>query len=103
MEVIYTGIFQTPETIVTAVLQEDADVLGLSILSGAHMHYAEEVLALFKKHGLSDVLFLLGGTIPKQDAARLREMGVEGVFGPGTHTGEIVAFIQRWAAEQRPV
>lgn len=101
MEVIYTGIFQTPETIVNTVLQEDADVLGLSVLSGAHLHYAEEIAKLLQQHDLDDVLFLMGGTIQKQDVSRLNEVGVQGVFGPGTHTDDIVKFIRGWAAEHR--
>ena len=84
MEVIYTGVFQTPEQIVNTVLQEDADVLGISILSGAHMYYAEEVSRLLREQGVDDVLMLMGGTIPKADIPRLQELGIAGVFGPGT-------------------
>jgi methylmalonyl-CoA mutase C-terminal domain/subunit len=102
MEVIYTGIFQSPEVIVNTVLQEDADVLGLSILSGGHVYYAEEILRLLRLQGMDDVLFLMGGTISKTDAVRLNELGVAGVFGPGTHTAKIVEFIREWAAESRP-
>ncbi|MBJ7593781.1 MAG: cobalamin B12-binding domain-containing protein [Candidatus Dormibacteraeota bacterium] len=94
MEVVYTGIFQTPESIMRALVQEDARVLGLSSLSGAHMEYAEELCRLLRENNLSDVLFLVGGTIPEEDAARLRELGVAAVFGPGTPTTEIVSFIQ---------
>jgi methylmalonyl-CoA mutase C-terminal domain/subunit len=93
MEVVYTGIFQSPESIVTTVVHEDADVLGLSSLSGAHMEYAEEIVALLHDNGRDDVLFLVGGTIPDPDAARLKASGIAEVFGPGTHTGEIVRFI----------
>ena len=98
MEVIYTGIFQTSETIVETVLQEDADVLGISILSGAHTHYAEEIGALLRQNGLDDVLFLLGGTVPKEDIEKLKASGVAEVFGPGTHTSDFVKYILEWAA-----
>ena len=95
MEVVYTGIFQTPESILRAVIQEDADVLGLSSLSGAHLEYALEIVELLKQHGAEDVLFLVGGTIPADDAEKLRAAGVAGVFGPGTPTGEIISFIEQ--------
>jgi methylmalonyl-CoA mutase C-terminal domain/subunit len=94
MEVVYTGIFQTPESILRAVIQEDADVLGLSSLSGAHLEYALEIVELLKQNGAEDVLFLVGGTIPADDAAALRAAGVAGVFGPGTPTAEIIRFIE---------
>jgi methylmalonyl-CoA mutase C-terminal domain/subunit len=94
MEVVYTGIFQTPASILSAVLQEDAQVLGLSSLSGAHMEYAEELCQLLKENGLGDVLFLVGGTIPDEDAARLKQLGVAEIFGPGTPTGAIVDYIR---------
>ncbi|MFQ5873343.1 MAG: cobalamin B12-binding domain-containing protein [Dehalococcoidia bacterium] len=102
MEVIYTGIFQSAEQVVSTVVQEDADVLGLSILSGAHIHYAEEILSLLSKEEADDILLLMGGIIPKKDIPRLKELGVAGVFGPGTYTTEIVRFIREWAAENRP-
>src|SRR3712207_1717252 len=76
MEVVYTGIFQTPDSILSAVLQEDAQVLGLSSLSGAHMEYAEELCQMLEENGLGDVLFLVGGTIPDEDAERLKQLGV---------------------------
>ena len=101
MEVIYTGVFQTPEQIVNTVLQEDADVLGISILSGAHMYYAEEVSRLLREQGVDDVLMLMGGTIPKADVPRLQELGIAGVFGPGTYTSEIVRFVHEWMAQHR--
>ena len=101
MEVIYTGVFQTPEQIVNTVLQEDADVLGISILSGAHMYYAEEVSRLLREQGVDDVLLLMGGTIPKADIPRLQELGIAGVFGPGTYTSEIVRFVHEWMAQHR--
>jgi methylmalonyl-CoA mutase C-terminal domain/subunit len=103
MEVIYTGIFQTSASIVETVLQEDANILGVSILSGAHLHYAEEIGALLRENGLSDVLFLLGGTVPKADVERLKACGVAEVFGPGTPTSDIVRYIREWAAQQNLV
>jgi methylmalonyl-CoA mutase C-terminal domain/subunit len=93
MEVVYTGIFQSPESIVTTVVHEDADVLGLSSLSGAHLEYAEDILALLHENGRHDVLFLVGGTIPGHDAKRLKQAGIAEVFGPGTPTGDIARFI----------
>ncbi len=93
MEVIYTGLRQTPEQIVGAALQEDADVIGLSILSGAHMHICPRVMELLKARGLSDVLVVVGGIIPDVDAPRLREMGITGIFLPGTPMQDIIAFI----------
>ncbi|HVV75625.1 MAG TPA: cobalamin B12-binding domain-containing protein [Mycobacteriales bacterium] len=94
MEVVYTGIFQSPESIIRSVIQEDADVLGLSSLSGAHLEYAVEIADLLRENGADDVLFLVGGTIPDEDAEELRRVGVAGVFGPGTPTGDIVKFIE---------
>jgi methylmalonyl-CoA mutase C-terminal domain/subunit len=93
MEVIYTGLRQTPEQIVGAALQEDADVIGLSILSGAHMHICPRVMELLKERGLTDVLVVIGGIIPDVDISRLREMGVAGIFLPGTPMQTIVTFI----------
>jgi methylmalonyl-CoA mutase C-terminal domain/subunit len=93
MEVIYTGLRQTPEQIVTAALQEDADVIGLSILSGAHNHIAPKLMELIKTRGLDDVLVVIGGIIPDVDIPRLREIGVKGIFQPGTPIDEIVKFI----------
>src|SRR5215216_6571111 len=80
MEVIYTGLRQTPEQIVTAALQEDADVIGLSILSGAHMHICPRIMELLRSHGLDDVLVLIGGIIPDADVSKLNAMGIPGVF-----------------------
>ncbi len=94
MEVIYTGLRQTPEQIVTAALQEDADVIGLSILSGAHMHICPRVVELLKQHGLDDVLTVVGGIIPDVDIPRLNALGIEGVFLPGTSMQHIVDFIR---------
>ncbi|MGE0448655.1 MAG: cobalamin B12-binding domain-containing protein [Vicinamibacterales bacterium] len=93
MEVIYTGLRQTPEQIVTAALQEDADVIGLSILSGAHNHIAPRLMALLREQGLDDVLVLIGGIIPDVDVPKLKAMGIKGVFPPGTPMHEIVSFI----------
>ena len=93
MEVVYTGIFQSPESIVRTVLQEDAQVLGISSLSGAHMEYMEEIVRLLGENGLLDVLLLVGGTIPEEDAGRLKELGVAEAFGPGTSTARVAEFI----------
>jgi methylmalonyl-CoA mutase C-terminal domain/subunit len=95
MEVIYTGLRQTPEQIVAAALQEDADVIGLSILSGAHMHICPRVMELLKEKGLDDVIVVVGGIIPDVDIPRLNEIGIHGVFIPGTPMQEIVDFIKR--------
>jgi methylmalonyl-CoA mutase C-terminal domain/subunit len=97
MEVIYTGLRQTPEQIVTAALQEDADVIGLSILSGAHMHICPRVMALLEEKGLRDVVVVVGGIIPDVDIPKLKEAGVQGIFLPGTPMQEIVDFIRRTA------
>ena len=97
MEVIYTGLRQTPEQIVAAALQEDADVIGLSILSGAHMHICPAVMKLLDEQGLRDVLVVIGGIIPDVDIPRLREIGVQGIFLPGTPMQEIVDFIRKHA------
>lgn len=93
MEVIYTGLRQTPEMIVSAALQEDADVIGLSILSGAHMHICPKVMELLKGQGLDDVLVVVGGIIPDQDLPKLHAMGITGVFIPGTPMQHIADFI----------
>jgi methylmalonyl-CoA mutase C-terminal domain/subunit len=93
MEVIYTGLRQTPEQIVTAVLQEDADVIGLSILSGAHNHIAPRLMDLLKSQGLDDVLVVIGGIIPDVDIPKLKALGVKGVFLPGTPMQDIIDFI----------
>jgi methylmalonyl-CoA mutase C-terminal domain/subunit len=97
MEVIYTGLRQTPEQIVTSALQEDADVIGLSILSGAHNHICPRVMELLKERGLDDVLVVVGGIIPDSDIPRLKEIGIKGVFLPGTSMQRIVEFIQAHA------
>jgi methylmalonyl-CoA mutase C-terminal domain/subunit len=93
MEVIYTGLRQTPEQIVAAALQEDADVIGLSILSGAHMYICPRVMELLRARGLNDVVVLVGGIIPDADVAALKGLGVQGVFPPGTPMQEIIDFI----------
>ena len=93
MEVIYTGLRQTPEQIAAAALQEDADVIGLSILSGAHMHVCPRLMQLLKEKGLDDVLVLVGGIIPDVDIPKLREMGVKGIFLPGSPMQDIIDYI----------
>jgi methylmalonyl-CoA mutase C-terminal domain/subunit len=97
MEVIYTGLRQTPQQIVIAALQEDADVIGLSILSGAHNQICPEVVRLLKEKGLDDVMVVLGGIIPDGDLPGLAALGITGVFRPGTPMKEIVEFIARHA------
>jgi len=99
MEVIYTGLHQTPEMIVAAAVQEDVDVVGLSILSGAHMTLFPRVAALLKEAGRSDVLVTGGGIIPKEDVGALEQQGVGRLFGPGTPTSELVAYIRSWAKQ----
>ena len=94
MEVIYTGLRQTPEQIVEAALQEDAGVIGLSILSGAHNHVCPRVMELLRDKGLDDVLVVLGGIVPDVDRPGLRALGIEGVFPPGTPMRDIVNFIR---------
>jgi methylmalonyl-CoA mutase C-terminal domain/subunit len=95
MEVIYTGLRQTPEMVVSAALQEDVDVIGLSILSGAHMALFPKIVELAKEKGVGDVVFLAGGIIPDDDVPALNDMGIEGIFGPGTSADEIVEFVKR--------
>jgi methylmalonyl-CoA mutase C-terminal domain/subunit len=90
MEVIYTGLRQTPEMIAEAALQEDVDVVGLSILSGAHMALAPRILELLKANGQEDVLVFIGGIIPDEDMPRLKEMGITGIYGPGASTEDII-------------
>ena len=94
MEVIYTGLHQTPEQIVETVIQEDADAVGISILSGAHMTLVPRILELLRAEGAEDVLVVLGGTIPTEDAETLKQQGVAEVFGPGAPTAAIVEFLQ---------
>ena len=95
MEVIYTGLRQTPEKIVAAALQEDADVIGLSILSGAHMHICPQVMKLLKERGLEHVKVVVGGIIPDVDRDKLTAMGIAGIFLPGTPMQSIVDFINQ--------
>ena len=94
-EVIYTGLRQTPEQVVTAALQEDVDVIGLSVLSGAHMTLCPRIMELMKKEKLDDVLVLIGGIIPDQDIPKLKELGVSEVFQPGVSTEDIVEYVRR--------
>lgn len=100
MEVIYTGLRQTPEMVAEAALQEDVDVVGLSILSGAHLALTPRVLELLHANGLGDVPVFVGGIIPDEDLPRLKEMGVAEVFGPGTSTETVVEAVKR-AAKRR--
>jgi methylmalonyl-CoA mutase C-terminal domain/subunit len=100
MEVIYTGLHQTPEMIATAAVEEDVDVVGLSILSGAHLTLFPRVRRLLVEAGRDDVLLLGGGIIPEEDIVQLETEGVGKVFGPGTSTGDIVAFIRDWEASR---
>jgi methylmalonyl-CoA mutase C-terminal domain/subunit len=94
MEVIYTGIRQSPEMIVRTAVQEDVDVVGLSILSGAHLELLPPVIEGLKREGKGDVLVIAGGIIPDEDIQQLQQIGVKAIFGPGTKTGELVAFIK---------
>ena len=94
MEVIYTGLHQTPEQIVETVIQEDADAVGLSILSGAHMTLVPRIMALLKEQGVDDVVVTLGGTIPSDDVKELKELGVAEVFTPGASTQQAIEFIR---------
>jgi methylmalonyl-CoA mutase C-terminal domain/subunit len=95
MEVIYTGIRQTPEMIVEAAIQEDVDVVGLSILSGAHSELFPPIIEGLRKKGRDDILVIAGGIVPEDDIPALRQMGVQAVFGPGTSTEDIIQFIQK--------
>jgi methylmalonyl-CoA mutase C-terminal domain/subunit len=99
MEVIYTGLHQTPEMIATAAIQEDVDVVGLSILSGAHMTLFPRVLELLRQEDRGDILITGGGIIPKEDMEALHAMGTGRLFGPGTPTSELVSYIKTWFAE----
>ena len=100
MEVIYTGLRQTPEMIASAALQEDVDVIGLSILSGAHNTLVPQLLDLLKQKGMSDVAVLLGGTIPEADIPGLKAAGVAGIFLPGASTQDIVNFVRQHASRK---
>jgi methylmalonyl-CoA mutase, C-terminal domain len=96
MEVIYTGIFQTTEMTTRTVVEEDADVLGLSILSGAHMHFAEEICRALRDNASREVLVIMGGILPPPDIPKVKAFGVAEVFGPGTTTSKIVEFVRQW-------
>ncbi len=95
MEVIYTGLHQTAEMVVKTAIQEDVDVVGLSLLSGAHMTLFIDVARLMKKKGMKDILIVGGGIIPKEDVSKLKKEGISGVFGPGTRCDKIVEFIKK--------
>ncbi len=101
MEVIYTGLRQTPETIVEAALQEDADAIGISILSGAHMTIFPKVKKLMDEKGMKDVLLFGGGIIPDQDIEELKKIGVGNLFTPGTPTFETIEYVRGWVQEHR--
>ena len=101
MEVIYTGIRQTPEMIVEAALQEDVDVIGLSILSGAHMVLFPQILDGLHENDMDDVSVIAGGIIPEADRLELEKLGLKAVFGPGTSTSEIVSFVRNLVAEKK--
>ena len=94
MEVIYTGLRQTPEMIVESALQEDVDVIGLSILSGAHLDLVPRIMSLVHQNQLADVLVVVGGIVPDEDMLALKELGVSATFGPGTSTADIAQFIR---------
>ena len=101
MEVIYTGLRQTPEMVVNAALQEDVDAIGVSILSGAHMTVFPKIKDLMDQKGLDDVLLTGGGIIPEKDMTKLRDMGVGELFPPGTETEKIINYIENWVSENR--
>ena len=101
MEVIYTGLRQTGEMIVNAAIQEDVDAVGLSILSGAHMHYFREVVEGLRDQGAGDILVFGGGIVPDQDLPKLEELGVGAIFTPGASTQEVVAYLEREVPKQR--
>lgn len=100
MEVIYTGLHNTPEQVVRAALQEDVDIIGVSILSGAHMSLFPRLIELLSEHQMDEVIVLGGGIIPEEDKPKLRKLGVRGLFGPGTSTREIIAEIRREVGQQ---
>jgi methylmalonyl-CoA mutase C-terminal domain/subunit len=101
MEVIYTGLHQTPESVVNTALQEDVDVIGLSILSGAHNTAFPKIIKMMKEKGVEDVLLTGGGVIPEKDMEELSKIGVGKLFPPGTDTGVIVEYIRQWVKEHR--
>lgn len=101
MEVIYTGLRQTPESIVETAIQEDADAIGISILSGAHEHYFGEIIRLLKSKNAEDIIVFGGGVIPDGDIPRLLEMGAGAIFGPGTSTRKCIEWIEKTVGEKR--
>jgi len=101
MEVIYTGLRQTPEMVVNAALQEDVDVIGVSILSGAHNTVFPKIMTLLREKGVNDILLTGGGIIPEKDMSKLQELGVGRLFPPGTDTKEIVSYITEWVKTNR--
>ena len=101
MEVIYTGLRQTSDMIVSAAIQEDVDVVGLSVLSGAHMHYFQELTDKLRSRGADDILIFGGGIVPDQDLPKLKEMGVAAIFTPGTSTQEVVKFLREALPERK--
>jgi methylmalonyl-CoA mutase C-terminal domain/subunit len=101
MEVIYTGLRQTPEMIAQSALQEDVDAVGVSILSGAHLELFPLIIDQLKQKGLEHTVLMAGGIIPEEDHQALRQMGVQGIFGPGTPTGEIAGFIRQAVSEKK--
>ncbi|HNR48979.1 MAG TPA: cobalamin B12-binding domain-containing protein [Bacteroidia bacterium] len=102
MEVIYSGLRQTPQMVVNTALQEDVDVIGVSILSGAHMTVFSKLIELLKEKGMTDVLLTGGGIIPDADMKKLNEMGVGKLFIPGTNTDEVIDYIRKWVETNRP-
>lgn len=103
MEVIYTGLRKSPDMIVDAALQEDVDVIGISLLSGAHMTIFPKVLSLMKEKGMHDVLLFGGGIIPEEDVRGLKQMGVGELFTPGASTTTIVSYVRAWSKDRQPV
>ncbi|MEO0196744.1 MAG: cobalamin B12-binding domain-containing protein [candidate division WOR-3 bacterium] len=101
MEVVYSGLHRTAEEIVQMAIDEDVDVIGISILSGAHMTYFPKILKLMKESGLEDVLLIGGGIIPEEDARELENMGVNKIFGPGTPLEEIISYIKNWYEKKK--
>ena len=103
MEVIYTGLRQTPEQIVEAAIQEDVQIIGISILSGAHNYLLPRIIELLAREGAQDILVIAGGVIPEDDQISLKEVGVAEIFGTGTSTRDIVDFIQQWSSKEHTV
>jgi methylmalonyl-CoA mutase, C-terminal domain len=101
MEVIYTGLRQTPEMVVQAAVQEDVDVIGVSILSGAHLSVFKKLKDLLNQQNIEDILITGGGIIPEEDINKLQEMGIGKLFTPGTHTSEIADYIKNWVSSNR--